>query len=104
MMRNSRIRTVFPRPPAMILAATVLLSWQPASAQITVAGPMSFDLTTSHLQAVQMQSSLISTSRIMQQQSAEQAACFETERRTEREKGRGPRNTESAQPNPPSSC
>lgn len=51
-------------------AAAILAFGSPAAlAQVTVAGPMSFDLTTSHLQAVQMQSSLISTSRILQQQS-----------------------------------
>lgn len=52
-----------------VAAAILSLVCETAFAQITVAGPMSFDLTTSHLQAVQMQSSLISTSRILQQQS-----------------------------------
>jgi hypothetical protein len=57
------------RRQGLAVATMICLApWQTASAQITVAGPMNFDLTTSHLQAVQMQSSLISTSRIMQQQ------------------------------------
>ena len=54
---------------AATVAAILCFFCEAALAQITVAGPMSFDLTTSHLQAVQMQSSLISTSRILQQQS-----------------------------------
>jgi hypothetical protein len=69
-LRTFKIHAARRELRGLILGAAVCLApWQSACAQITVAGPMNFDLTTSHLQAVQMQSSLISTSRIMQQQS-----------------------------------
>ena len=68
-MPKLQVRRVASRLPGVSLAAAALFSpWQYAVAQITVAGPMNFDLMSSHLQAVQMQSSIISTSRILQQQ------------------------------------
>lgn len=68
-MPKLQVRRVASRLPGLSLAAAALFSpWQYAAAQITVAGPMNFDLMSSHLQAVQMQSSIISTSRILQQQ------------------------------------